>query len=53
MRREWSIGNKSPLAIYCLNADLDAEDQQGTMGDLGVLRAGDILQLSSERLHGV
>ncbi|MEC7200125.1 MAG: hypothetical protein VXW84_05775 [Verrucomicrobiota bacterium] len=47
------LGKKSPLAIYCLDADLDAKDQQGTMGDLGVLCAGDILQLSSERLHGV
>ena len=47
------MGKKSPLAIYCLDADLDVKDQQGIMGDLGVLLAGDILQLSSERLHGV
>lgn len=47
------LGYKSPLAIDCLDADLDAKDQQGIMGDLGVLRAGEILKLSSERLHGV
>ena len=47
------LGRKSPLAIDCLDADLDAKDQQGIMGDLGALRAGEILQLSSERLHGV
>ena len=47
------LGRKSPLVIDCLDADLDAKDQQGIMGDLGVLRAGEILQLSSERLHGV
>ena len=46
-------GKKSPLVIYCLDADLDAKDQQGIMGDLGVLRAGEILQPSSERLLGV
>ena len=53
MRRECWIGRKFPLAIDCLDADLDAKDQQGIMGDLGALRAGEILQLSSERLHGV
>jgi len=36
-----------------LDADLDAKDKHGIMGDLGVLRAGEILQLSSECLHGV
>ena len=47
------LGRKSSLAIDCLDADLDAKDQQGIMGDLRVLRAGEILQLSSERLYGV
>ena len=47
------LGKNSPLAVDCLDANLDEKNQQGIQGDLGVLHAGEVLQLSSERVHGI
>jgi len=49
----YQIGDKAPLAIYCVDADNDSKDQQGILSDLGVLKAGEILRLDSSPHHGV
>ena len=49
----YRMGKKAPLAIYCVDADIDAKDQSGILSDLGVLRAGEILRLDSSPHHGV
>jgi hypothetical protein len=49
----YRIGDKAPLAIYCIDADNDSKDQQGILSDLGVLKAGEILRLDSSPHHGV
>ncbi len=47
------VGQRSPLAIYCLDADNDANDQTGRMSDLGVLLAGQKLTITSAPHLGV
>ncbi|MBT6958838.1 MAG: arylsulfatase [Opitutae bacterium] len=49
----YQIGDKAPLAIYCVDADNDSKDQQGILSDLGVLKAGEILRLDSSPHYGV
>jgi hypothetical protein len=49
----YRMGEKAPLAIYCVDADIDSKDQQGILSDLGVLKAGEILRLDSSPHHGV
>ena len=49
----YQIENKSPLAIYCIDADNDAKDQSGELSDLGVVRAGETLRLDSSPHFGV
>jgi arylsulfatase A len=49
----YRVGDKAPLAIYCVDADNDSKDQQGILSDLGVLKAGKILRLDSSPHHGV
>ena len=46
-------GNRSPLAIYCVDADNDSKDQQGIISDLGVLKAGERLILDASPHLGV
>jgi len=48
----YRMGKKAPLAIYCVDADIDSKDQQGILSDLGVLKAGEILRLDSSPHHG-
>jgi hypothetical protein len=48
----YRMGEKAPLAIYCVDADIDSKDQQGILSDLGVLKAGEILRLDSSPHHG-
>lgn len=36
------------LSIYCIDADIDDRDQSGVLSDLGVLKAGERLWLSSQ-----
>ena len=47
------MGNLSPLEIYCTDADNDANDQQGIMSDLGVLKKGEMLILDPNPHWGV
>ena len=49
----YQVADRSPLAIYCIDADIDAKDQSGVLSDLGVVRAGQPLQLSSSPHYGV
>jgi arylsulfatase A len=49
----YRVGDASPLAIYCVDADIDAQDQSGILSDLGVLRAGQVLRLDSSPHFGV
>ena len=48
----YRMGEKAPLAIYCVDADNDSKDQQGILSDLGVLKAGEILRLDSSPHFG-
>ncbi len=43
----YRVGEASPLAIYCVDADNDAQDQSGMLSDVGVLKAGKSLRLDS------
>ncbi len=47
------VGERAPLAIYCIDADNDAKDQSGVLSDLGVLRDGQVLRLDSSPHLGV
>ncbi|MEO1529696.1 MAG: arylsulfatase, partial [Planctomycetota bacterium] len=49
----YRMGDKAPLAIYCVDADNDSKDQSGRLSDLGVLRAGESLTLDSSPHFGV
>ena len=48
----YTVGDNSPLAIYCIDADIDAKDQSGVLSDIGVLRAGESLRLDSSPHYG-
>ena len=41
------MGDRAPVAIYCIDADGDSRDQSGVLSDLGVLKAGQTLRLDS------
>lgn len=45
--------NQSPMAIYCVDADIDAQDQSGILSDIGVLQKGETLVLDSAAHFGV
>ncbi len=49
----YRVGDASPLAIYCVDADNDAQDQSGVLSDIGVLRGGESLRLDSSPHYGV
>ena len=49
----YRMGDKAPLAIYCVDGDIDAQDQSGLLSDLGVLKKGESLRLDSSPHHGV
>ena len=44
----YQMGSSSPLQIVCIDKDNDAKNQQAALSDLGVLRKGDNLILSSQ-----
>ena len=48
----YQVGKGARLSIYCVDADIDDKDQSGVLSDIGVLRAGESLWLSSEGLFG-
>ena len=49
----YRVGENSPLAIYCIDADIDAKDQSGILSDIGVVKAGQKLRLDSSPHFGV
>ncbi len=49
----YQVGQDSPLAIYCVDADIDAKDQSGILSDIGVIKVGESLRLSSTPHLGV
>lgn len=48
----YRVGDGAALSIYCLDADIDANDQSGVLSDIGVLKAGDALRLDSRARFG-
>ncbi|NND99845.1 MAG: sulfatase-like hydrolase/transferase, partial [Pirellulaceae bacterium] len=49
----YRVAQSAPLAIYCVDDDIDAQDQSGLISDIGVLRAGQPLRLDSSPHYGV
>ena len=49
----YRVGESAPLAIYCVDGDNDQRDQSGVLSDIGVLREGEVLRLSSAPHYGV
>ncbi len=49
----YTVGDAAPLAIYCVDADNDAQDQSGILSDIGVLKAGQSFRLDSSPHYGV
>ncbi|MCG8648651.1 MAG: hypothetical protein MI861_02395, partial [Pirellulales bacterium] len=49
----YQVGDDAPLAIYCVDADIDAKDQSGILSDIGVVQKGETLRLDSRPHHGV
>lgn len=47
------VGEHQPLAIYCVDADNDAKDQQGILSDIGILKRGQPLRLDTRPHLGV
>lgn len=48
----YRVDKGAPLAIYCIDADNDSEDQRGVLSDIGFLKAGDKLTLDSSPHFG-
>lgn len=48
----YRVGDHAPLAIYCVDADIDAKDQSGLLSDIGVLKKGQTLRLDSSPHFG-
>lgn len=49
----YQVGNQSPLAIYCIDADIDSQDQSGILSDIGIVKKGDSLRFDSSPHFGV
>ena len=49
----YQVGDAGRLAIYCIDGDIDAQDQSGVLSDIGVLKNGQILKLDSSPHYGV
>lgn len=49
----YRVGDAAPLAIYCIDADNDSQDQSGILSDIGVLKAGQVLTLDTRPHLGV
>lgn len=49
----YKVGEGAPLAIYCIDGDIDAKDQSGILSDIGVVRQGQTLRLDSSPHYGV
>lgn len=49
----YQVADHAPLAVYCVDADIDAQDQSGLLTDVGTIRAGQTLLISSSPHLGV
>lgn len=49
----YQVGDKAPLAIYCVDGDIDAKDQSGILSDIGLLKAGEVLRIDSSPHYSV
>lgn len=49
----YRVGNQAPLAIYCVDGDNDAKDQEGNLSDIGLVKAGEPLILNASPHFGV
>lgn len=48
----YRIGDDAPLAIYCVDGDIDSKDQSGVISDLGVVKKGEPVVLDSSPHYG-
>ncbi|MEM8955849.1 MAG: arylsulfatase [Verrucomicrobiota bacterium] len=48
----YTVGDHKPLAIYCVDASIDAKDQSSILSDIGLLKAGETLRLDSTPHYG-
>ncbi len=49
----YQVSDAAPMAIYCIDADNDAQDQRGNLSDIGYLPKGAALKLDSSPHFGV
>ncbi|MGI9475019.1 MAG: sulfatase-like hydrolase/transferase, partial [Rubripirellula sp.] len=49
----YRVGDRAPLAIYCVDGDIDSNDQSGILSDIGVLLEGKSLRLDSRAHYDV
>lgn len=48
----YRVGSHAPLAIYCVDGDLDSLDQSGILSDIGLLKQGEELRFDSGPHYG-
>ena len=48
----YQVGARAPLAIYCVDGDIDSLDQSGILSDIGLLRMGEELRFDSGPHYG-
>ena len=48
----YRVGSRAPLAIYCVDGDIDSLDQSGVLSDIGLLKSGEELRFDSGPHYG-
>ena len=48
----YRVGPRAPLAIYCVDGDIDSLDQSGILSDIGLLKKGEELRFDSGSHYG-
>ena len=48
----YRVGSHAPLAIYCVDGDIDSRDQSGILSDIGLLKQGEELRFDSGPHYG-
>lgn len=48
----YQVGDDAPIQIYCVDDDIDDNDQSGVLSDIGVLKKGETLRLDSSPFLG-
>ncbi len=48
----YRVGSHAPLAIYCVDGDIDDRDQSGILSDIGLLKKGEELRFDSGPHYG-